>query len=250
MATTPVRMLLPPGLGTLALRLYPIDSTTADHISSVAESSVPGRWTWSVTQALTGDYEAVVYNTDGNVVAGGRVRLADTEELHWIGEAASQASVDGLAASVDGVASEETLQKVLSKVNLLKAGLNVQYPFVSATGTIVLFEGFDFTDAGNAAIQVTEAEVGQFDPTRMDIGSFQFYMRSQSSNDDYLGTATATKNADLWTLKAEIESEELPMKIGMYDWWFIATEVGTGDSDHFGIVHGTLELRRGMKVTC
>lgn len=149
-----------------------------------------------------------------------------------------------------GVASEETLQKVLSKVNLLKSGLNVQYPFVSATGTIVLFEGFDFTDAGNAAIQITEAEVGQFDPTRMDIGSFQFYMRSQSSNDDYLGTATATKNADLWTLKAEIESEELPMKIGMYDWWFIATEVGTGDSDHFGIVHGTLELRRGMKVTC
>jgi len=45
MPTTPIRMLLPPGLGTLTLRLYPIDDDDADHESSVAESTVPGRWT-------------------------------------------------------------------------------------------------------------------------------------------------------------------------------------------------------------
>jgi hypothetical protein len=182
-------------------------------------------------------------NLDGSVnaaVTGG----VDVDE---------QAIADAVVEALDFDGLQEDMNTLLVRMSQLRSGVYMHFPVVEATGSVTLFEGFDYTAIGNAAIAITEQSVGQFDADRLALGNYRFYMRHQTSGADYDGAASVSVDgAGLHTLSADVLSVDLPTVVGVYDWFFYAVTAGTGSDSQgeYGIVAGTLELRRGKKTDC
>ncbi len=93
MAATPVyTTAISDQLGTLTLKLYDQAGVTVLNPGDTAAVDAAGRYTWSVSESLSGVKDYEVETAAGAKVAGGQVLLADTTEPQALDDVLGAAS--------------------------------------------------------------------------------------------------------------------------------------------------------------
>lgn len=107
MATSPVRVLLDPGLTPSAARVFPLDSDTqtgSDYVPSEATNR-KGLWSFNVTTGLTGWYHVHYFDAAANCVGAFFAKMADTTATKWCVDYVATAGTKNVLDDLNDIAA-------------------------------------------------------------------------------------------------------------------------------------------------
>src|SRR5690606_1747248 len=112
-----------------------------------------------------------------------------------------------------------------------------------------LYQGFDYLSSGNTQLSLMEQTPSEWNKDIIDIGGLKLHLRNVQTGHSVTVPATSTYNStsQIHTLKAELESFQIPTKTGLYKGFFYASSSGTGSpTDYFLITTFSVNVEQGI----